>query len=535
MSEAPSAIARPFWTPRLRATLSGAAVAAVLATVYDLTILPGSISSGDVAKFQFVGYALGTPHATGYPVYTLLTFALTRSLSALFGASPALVVNWVSAICTIAAALAVLGLLSRLGVQRVPAVGVALAVSLTPTIWGNALYAEVYPLHLLLMSATLLCAVDWESTRREWVLALGIAVYALSLGHHLTSVLLAPALILFLWRADRRVFRIRNLAIAAALLCGGLLSYGYLLYRYYAPDTSYLETQVPDLPTLLWYLTGAQFRGRLFGYSFVEALTARPLLGAVHLARELGPLVPFAAAGLWVLSARRTGVLLLGYLATQVLFAINYRIPDIESYFAPCVLVLGLSAGAGLDFVLERLPRRFGASAGWLSLLLPLVLLGAHHGRVDQSRNTGDAPRMERILRTVDQDALILADGYDNGEHLRYFLYAKGWRERNVFVAGPVATCELLLAVEKFLERHRVPRQFVFQNQCLVTVERVVGYLREGRPFYLYESRRDIPKGLTLYGLGEDQRVRLANAGLNTVDLGDGLFRLEAAPPPASR
>jgi len=82
----------------LRWDAFAAVLAAILAFLtYGATLLPGAGYSGDVAKFQFVGWSLGTPHATGYPAWMLASHAFTRLLPV---GSIAWRANLLSAVCS---------------------------------------------------------------------------------------------------------------------------------------------------------------------------------------------------------------------------------------------------------------------------------------------------------------------------------------------------------------------------------------------------------------------------------------------------
>jgi len=47
---------------------------------YLATLSPGVRVETDVGELQFVGYVLGTAHPTGYPLYTMLSWAFTHAV-----------------------------------------------------------------------------------------------------------------------------------------------------------------------------------------------------------------------------------------------------------------------------------------------------------------------------------------------------------------------------------------------------------------------------------------------------------------------
>ena len=62
------------------------------------------------------------------------------------------------------------------------------------TFWSQAIIAEVYALHLVMLSASLLALAWWgRAPASLGRLALFFAIYALGFGNHLMMILLAPA------------------------------------------------------------------------------------------------------------------------------------------------------------------------------------------------------------------------------------------------------------------------------------------------------------------------------------------------------
>ena len=107
----------------------------------------------------------------------------------------------------------------------------------TPTFWSQALIAEVYTLHVVLMAAILWLALLWRKDQRAsspdrvspllWALAL---IVGFSLAHHRTTVLAIPVLVVFLWAvAGGRYWRNHW---RAGLGAAGLLLLPLLLYLY---------------------------------------------------------------------------------------------------------------------------------------------------------------------------------------------------------------------------------------------------------------------------------------------------------------
>ncbi|NIO71863.1 MAG: hypothetical protein GTN71_23270, partial [Anaerolineae bacterium] len=304
-------------------------------------------------------------------------------------------------------------------------------------------------------------------TRRPatWLLLVAFT-YGLSLTHHRTMLLLAPAVVVFLWLAGRetrptatgrhnepRMIHDGPLALKALLvLLLPLLLYLYIPWR--APFTPYLRLPLSADKELVLYqntpqgffnlVMGQMFRGEL-GYR-TETLTR--LRMAADLLRDQFGLVGIALGLLGVLRlafGRRWALLALTgltYLANLV-FTLVYFIGDIFVLFIPSYLVfaLWLALGAATlgEGVGEGIVRWKGTAmryAPWweegyqkmtsgirslVSLaaviplcLLPLTLLARNYAQVDQSHNYEVRDRWQEILaEPLPRRAILVSNDRD--------------------------------------------------------------------------------------------------------------------------
>ena len=123
---------------------------AALVPVYFLT-MPTTVGRADTFEFQVVAPQLGIAHPTGYPLYLLL--------GKLFTLIPMGSVAWRLNVGTAVFALSAATLLYLTGRKLLghplPALLGAIALGLTPTFWSQAIEAEVYSLHALIIAAAL--------------------------------------------------------------------------------------------------------------------------------------------------------------------------------------------------------------------------------------------------------------------------------------------------------------------------------------------------------------------------------------------
>ncbi len=381
----------------MRAALAGLAlVLGVLSPVYLATLQ--TIPNGsehyymiDVGETQIVLNVWGTLHATGYPLYILLSAPLTAVFRAL-GAAPAAAPGLASLVWMLAALTLIYALAWRLlrdaSGAALLAAAATLLLGLTRTVWIHAVVAEIYSFGLLLLAGLLALAL-WPGAgrRRVYGLALlgGVGVF-----HHRALIMAAPALVYAVWpqllalgRGPDGRWQAARLArrLALCLLLGliGLLPYLYLVARGQA-QAAWVYGQ-PGTWDGFW----DQFLGREAA-QFIGAPAAwdglAANIAAVHrvlLADLTAPGLLLGLAGLLLAlrpaaSRRAAGTLLLSALAAYLFHVLAYT--DILSALILPALV---SAAFGWAFLARAAlaaahfrPARWAlggaalAFAGWL-------------------------------------------------------------------------------------------------------------------------------------------------------------------------
>lgn len=422
-----------------------AGVAALSLAVYMRSLLPGIGFSGDVAKWQYMSVTGGIPHASGYPLWVGMIQAWGNLIPM---GTPASRTSLLSAVIGAAAVAVLFRLLRTLGVRRSVAAATALTFAVSPTFWAQASVAEVYTLHILFMASVTACLARWRLGGSNTFLLAGLAIYALSFGHHLMTVLALPGIAWLVWSDRRRAITPRNAAWVALF---GVLSASQYLYLLHMSRTGgYVEVPVNDLAAIWDLLRGGEFKDEMWAFSLFEYLEARlPLLGEIVGAEYLLLQAPIAY-GMWRgLRADRPRrditihLLLLGLLST--IFATNYDVFDVEVFFLPLLFVLAVFLGLGLEGAITWAHRHYpghdrlawAVVAGLVAL--PLVVGVADYRRSSQRGNIEDAQRIERALDAAGSDALLLTNDYADTQYFEYYLRIDGLaEERNLAVVGRI-------------------------------------------------------------------------------------------------
>lgn len=386
-------------TPRDRqiALIGAAAVAGLLIRTMPLDMLPG-----DAGEFQFAAWNFGLAHATGYPLY-LIVGGVWQHLMAWFGMSPAASLNILSAVyagLTIAALflLLVTWLPGSLTVRRLAAaLGVGFFVA-NPTFRSQALQAEVYTLHALLLVAILWAAQQLTTTDDGDEFARGFALLAFFFGlgmtHHATTLLMAPALLLYLfvWRRDWwRNGRAWLLGILAGVT--PLLLYLYIPLRSGPKASPWYHQRLGDGVLTLFDNTPAVWfdfvTGRSISVGFHDlgaALAGAPAVLVLWLRHFEWAGLILMVFGIFVLVRLRAWPLLaltISYFVLQQIFNLFYAIGDIFVYYIPlylvaCIWIAFAGAGIGNSFRFAIPERGAAAQPAWgVGLLLVLLILPA--------------------------------------------------------------------------------------------------------------------------------------------------------------
>lgn len=444
---------------RWGAALPGVAVAAFVGVLYARTLAPtvlryGGADTFDSAMLQAGVSVLGIGHPTGYPTYMMLTHLFTY----LPVGDPAYRVNLASAVYGVAAVFVVYLVGLRLSRRTVAAAAGALAFGFSEVFWSQAVIAEVYTLEALLVALVLLGLLLWKERREDRYLLLAALLVGLSLTHHLTSVLLVPAALAFVFLVDRGVFRRTRLLLKGlGLFLLGLLPLLYLPLR--AVMEAPLNEADPSTPgRLLLLITGGSFlaesseEGRQCAPSalaLADPSTKLQVFGE-HLLGQFPVilLVIGVLATFYLLFTDRAVAVLLGTLAlgcvVQAVVYLQLGIEDFYVFLIPAWLAFGLCVSVGLAALLRSVEglsvvpaaRSVLLVALW-GLMLAVPLLGAHweYGSLDRSGDYGGRRMVEAVARDTQRGATVL----HHRSSLWYMVLVEG-RRRDLTLIDPFCT-----------------------------------------------------------------------------------------------
>ncbi len=438
--------------PRLKTWgIPAAALTALFAfLIYSRTMAPtitwrnGGSDSGDLVT---AAINLGVPHPSGYPVYTMLAhlFAIPPA------GEPARNVAFLSAL---AAALAVgtvfwttyrLLTLSKDGVAQSTPKAVDLLVLVVAwaaaglygfgeLLWSQATIAEVYSVYALIVALFLALAHSETPQVRPYVAAF---LFGLGLAHHLTIVLLLPALWPY-FRMVRGWLTPRRLIAVGLCLVPGLLAYLYIPIRAGAHPVPNWG-QADNLSGFVWLVSGAAYR-RYLGVLPQSYLLQRLSAWTGIWVRDFGVLgIALALLGLWdVLETdRRFAWFGMTYTASLTLYSMLYSTSDSYLYLLPVAMIIALWMARGAIVALRGLQSwaRSGSRLKAVTVLallilgaLPLISVATRFGAMDLSADREAYTFAEGVLDAAAPNAVVISSGDLQTFALWYLRYGLGKR-----------------------------------------------------------------------------------------------------------
>jgi hypothetical protein len=407
-------------------------------SVYLQTLLP-SVGWGDIARFQYVARIWGIPHRFGYPLY----IAISRFFGYLPVGDVAYRINLMSAAFAALAAVMVYFIVMRLVDDWIAAASVALSFAFSRALWGQAVVAEVYTLNAFLIGAVVLVLLAWQQTRRLGLLYLGIGLYALSFGNHMTVVTLLPAVIYLVVATDLRVFLDpKKVTAMAGLAVLGASQYAYVILR------AHQQPLLNELGPFSWrgwihWMTRNRFPGQFFGFTLGDQVDRLRIYLELLEGQffRWGYILGFIGA--WErLKADLKSFVFLALAALGIyIFGMNYGGVTFRIYLIPSYLIFAVFIGCGLSAVREWLAGLLRERPRWLAaplmaglaavtLAMPLYPMWQNWAEVDQSNNTYYRDMAWNFADHVEPN-FVLVDSefyYDDLEAILYVAWAeKGW------------------------------------------------------------------------------------------------------------
>lgn len=421
-----------------RENFIGAGLSLIAFCVY-LTTLSLSVGYTDSGELASVVCTLGIAHPTGYPLFTLLgrcwlmlpflweEILRLNLLSALF-VSLTVGIFFKTTLAIYRAVEIFQQRNKKSGEMRyhqflLASAVASLTVGFSMTIWSQAASFEVYALHLVMVLLTtwsFISGLEEQYGQPECVsryLILFAFVLGLSFSNHMTTILLAPA---FLWMYFR-IFGFgreswHRIFIIAPFFFLGLSVYLYLPIRsaVHPPlDWGHPAT----LERFLWHVSGKQYRVWMFSHWDVVQKQFKYFLSNFPSEFNILAIVCMVVGfiELWKQSRRLLAFLALLFLST-ILYAANYDIFDIDSYFLLSYLSIGWIVVSGMNAVIHwagKYSLKIKALVIAVLCAIPIIQVVSHWEKVHVTESDLSQQVVRKTYLDLEKNAVVLATQWD--------------------------------------------------------------------------------------------------------------------------
>ena len=427
------------------------ALACVLLLLFDFILYfhtqAPAVQFMDSGELAVVCATLGIAHPTGYPIYTLLgrVFALLPLKDMIFRLN---LISFVFACLTnLGLFFIVLKIIKNQSDIKIwVALLTALIFSFTPALWSQATCNEVYSLNIFLYSLIIILILIWttrfQEVRGSNLFYLLIFIYGLSLGNHMLAVLLLPAIsFMVLSYEGRALFRPKRMLLIAFFFLLGISVYLYIPIR--SSQNPLLDWGNPEIwSAFKRHVSGWQYKVWMFTQSTEKLIFNFQNFIKLFFHQFPFYFLPFSLFGIYRLfvHCRKILAFFLILFFANIIYGINYDIPDIDPYFLGSFLVNAIFMGNGFFFAFEKLQKIklhkvISLSIVFCFVLFPLVTLKKNYFEQDRSRNYLAYDLTSNLLRSMRKDGLILSNVWDHYSVWLYLRYVELKRPDLVFLS----------------------------------------------------------------------------------------------------
>ena len=397
--------------------------------VYVLTLAP-SVTFIDSGELATVASKLGVAHPTGYPLFTLIgklftwlpvsdeVYRLNLMCAIISSLAVAVFFNLIFLLSERISSLAGSLSLSR-GVMLNASLAASLVLAFSRTFWDTANAIEVYSLHtlfitlliiLILLASGELGRLQSESNGRMWILF--AFLLGLSFTNHLSTIFLSVGCIyLFIASNGFTGVSLKRVLLMAVPFFAGLTVYAYLFVR---ADNDVISWGNPHNFENFWrHFTGKQFSVWMFT-SFENAEKQFAYFTKnFPMETVIFPLI-LAVPGMFLLYKylRRVFTFTILLFLFCVIYAINYDIYDIDSYFLLAYITSVIWIACGLLWLASRFKDGMGTTS-YALLMIPVIPLVLNYEKVDESKNRFVDDYTMNVFSSADSNAIIMSTQWD--------------------------------------------------------------------------------------------------------------------------
>ena len=418
----------------------------ISSAVYLITACP-TVYTGDSGELSATIFSLSIAHPPGYPLLTILGKAFLFFARGNVAASLNIMSALLAAAATGMLALLIHSLLFqstyKTSVPRIIiSTGGSLLFGFSNILWATAVGFEVYSLGILLIALVLYLLLKYKVNHSFLYLLTAVYLFGLALANHLSSLTLAPALII-ITAISRPDFRKCSSLVLFFILA--LTLYLYLPIR--SAHYPLFDWDHPaSLSALLDHITARRYQTYITGFGFDNWF--QNLWRSLRILLNQFPLYLSALGLIGLLFSRGISTvfryILLSVLVVNLVLSALYDIPDIDQYYLPSMLVLTIGLVLFFDLLLSKFKERFKEIVfAVLVAAIAVWTLIVNYNTNDQSHNNLARVYGENILKSTPENSFLISVGDNSNSSLYYLRYVEKVRD-DLEIYDPVISIERL-------------------------------------------------------------------------------------------
>ncbi len=427
--------------------------------VYFKTLAP-SVSFIDTGELAAVCVKLGVAHPTGYPLFTLIG----RIFSLLPFGEEVFRLNLMCAILTSFALVVFFNLLvflisevnleqekkdkkfilldSKFGNLTIYLISLSgtLILAFSNTYWDISNSLEVYSLHQLLVISIIFIMLKAanESYKKDsradvyWILFAFLV--GLSFTNHLSTIFMSVGCFYLYFAINR--FNSNSYKRLAIMIVPFIIAFSVYIYFPIRADNQVLSWGYPaNWNNFVRHFTGKQFSVWMFSSTEVTSKQFKYFISSYPKEFYYFPLLLAIFGLIKIFNQQRKlfyyTFLLFGF---NVLYAINYDIHDIDSYFILAYIVSTIWITFGLIFFVERF-KSISLKFAIASIFIVLIPLYANYKENDESSNYYVRDYTFNVFKSAKPNSMIISTQWDFFVSASiYYQYIKGERSDLIII-----------------------------------------------------------------------------------------------------
>jgi hypothetical protein len=402
--------------------------------VYVITLTPsvGFIDTGELAT---VCVKLGIAHPTGYPLFSIFgnlftyfpigdeIYRLNLMTALITSAAIAILFNFFIFIYRIFIGEINAKKENKIKDDNIYFISFAscLVFAFSKTCWNTANGIEVYGLHILFIIIVIFIFVKGillfqlfknHEAYGETLMVLFAYMLGLSFANHMTTLFLALGFIYYYFTTfGFNKSSITRIIYLSLFFLAGLSVYTYFFIRADNPDISW--GYPANFTYFIRHITAKQFNVWMFSSFDVTAKQFKYFISSYPKEFFYFPLI-LAVAGLVFLfkNNRKFFIFTILLFLFDIIYAFNYDIHDIDSYFLLAFLVTAIWIGFGISYLMTNVKANV-KYISLISLFVPLIILAGNWKSNDESKNYYVKDYTINVFNSARQNSLILSTQWD--------------------------------------------------------------------------------------------------------------------------